>query len=98
MIDVDEAQIIIDAGIKCLGGPLGVKPGIEGDRNIIFDQMYDSYSILSRKGKGNYNIGDTLLIETSQQDILVNRWDHFIGVRNGIVEVIYEISARGCHH
>ena len=98
VIDIDEAQIVIDAGIKCLGGPLGVKPGIEGDRNITFDQMYDSYSILSRKGKGNYNIGDTLLIETSQQDILVNRWDHFIGVRNGIVEVIYEISARGCHH
>ena len=98
VIDVDDDQIVIDAGIKCLGGPLGVKPGIEGDRHITFDQMYDSYSTLSRKGKDNYKIGDTLLIETSQQDILVNRWDHFIGVRNGIVEVIYEISARGCHH
>ena len=96
--DVDESQIVIDAGIKCLGGPLGVKPGIEGHQDLTFNEIYDSYSLLSRKGKAEYKIGDTLLIETSQQDILVNRWDHFIGVRDGVVEVIYEISARGCHH
>ncbi len=98
IIDVDESQIVIDAGIKCLGGPLGVKPGIEGHRDLTFNEMYDCYSLLSRKGEANYKIGDTLLIETSQQDILVNRWDHFIGLRDGVVEVVYEISARGCHH
>ena len=97
VVDMDDTQLVIDAGINCLGGPLGVKPGIEGDNNLIFNEMYDSYSTLIRKGNKNYKIGDTLLIETSQQDILVNRWDHFIGVRDGIVEVIYEISARGCH-
>jgi len=97
VVDMDDTQLVIDAGINCLGGPLGVKPGIEGDNNLIINEMYDSYSTLIRKGNKNYKIGDTLLIETSQQDILVNRWDHFIGVRDGIVEVIYEISARGCH-
>ena len=29
VVDLDDTQLVIDAGINCLGGPLGVKPGIE---------------------------------------------------------------------
>jgi len=29
VVDMDDTQLVIDAGINCLGGPLGVKPGIE---------------------------------------------------------------------
>ena len=29
---------------------------------------------------------------------MVNRWDQFIGVREGMVEVVWPILARGCHH
>ena len=31
-------------------------------------------------------------------DILVNRWDQFIAVRHGVVEAVWDIPARGCHH
>jgi hypothetical protein len=60
--------------------------------------MQDSYSVLTVEGKNIFEIGQTMLICTSQQDILVNRWDNFIGVRDGVVEVVWDIPARGCHH
>jgi hypothetical protein len=42
--------------------------------------------------------GEKLHLLSSQQDIMVNRWDSFVAVREGLVEAIWEISARGCHH
>ena len=98
VIDVTETEIVIDAGLRCLGGPLGVTPTIEGHDELTFIEMHDSYSVLSVKGENIFRIGQTLFICTSQQDILVNRWDNFIGVRDGVVEAVWDISARGCHH
>jgi hypothetical protein len=28
----------------------------------------------------------------------VNRWDAYIAVRHGVVEAVWDIQARGCHH
>jgi hypothetical protein len=28
---------------------------------------------------------------------MVSRWDRFIGVRDGKVEAVWDIEARGCH-
>ena len=98
VIDVTEIEVVIDAGLRCLGGPLGVTPTIEGHDNLAFKEMHDSYSVLKVEGVNPFQIGQTLFICTSQQDILVNRWDNFIGVRDGVVEAVWDISARGCHH
>jgi len=98
VIDMTESEIVIDAGLRCLGGPLGSTPTIEGQDNLGFSEMQDSYSVLTVEGKNIFEIGQTMLICTSQQDILVNRWDNFIGVRDGVVEVVWDIPARGCHH
>jgi D-serine deaminase-like pyridoxal phosphate-dependent protein len=43
-------------------------------------------------------VGDQLLLESGQQDVMVNRWDRFIAVRDGVVETVWDIPARGCHH
>jgi hypothetical protein len=29
---------------------------------------------------------------------MVNRWDQYIAVRRGVVEAVWDITARGCHH
>ena len=29
---------------------------------------------------------------------MVSRWDRFIGMRDGMVEAVWEIEARGCHN
>ena len=43
------------------------------------------------------SVGDQLTLIPSQQDATVSRWDRFIGVRDGKVEVVWDIQARGCH-
>ena len=42
-------------------------------------------------------IGDQVTLIPGQQDAMVSRWDRFIGVRNGVVEAVWDIQARGCH-
>jgi hypothetical protein len=42
--------------------------------------------------------GDKFMLISGQQDIMVNRWDKFIGVRGGKVETVLDITARGAHH
>ena len=42
--------------------------------------------------------GDQVTLIPSQQDATVSRWDRFIGVRNGRVEAVWDIQARGCHN
>jgi D-serine deaminase-like pyridoxal phosphate-dependent protein len=44
------------------------------------------------------DVGDQFLLLSAQQDIMVNRWDEFIGVREGRVEAVWPILAWGCHH
>jgi hypothetical protein len=43
-------------------------------------------------------VGDRFLLYSGQQDIMVNRWDQYIAVRDDVVEAVWDIPARGCHH
>jgi hypothetical protein len=43
-------------------------------------------------------VGDQFFLSSGQQDIMVNRWDQYIAVRHGVVEAVWDIPARGCHH
>ena len=43
-------------------------------------------------------VGDQVLLLPGQQDAMVSRWDRFIGIRNGMVEAVWDIEARGCHN
>jgi hypothetical protein len=38
-----------------------------------------------------------VLLIPGQQDAMVSRWDRFVGLRNGKVEAVWDIQARGCH-
>ena len=62
------------------------------------DSLAPDHIILKSQNAMPLDIGDQFLLLSAQQDILVNRWDRFIGVRNGLVESVWPILARGCHH
>ena len=49
-------------------------------------------------GWDGLQVGEQFLLYSGQQDILVNRWDQFIAIRQGVVEAVWDIPARGCHH
>ncbi len=87
-----------DVGYRALAAPNGVLPSIEGHDGIEVDSLAPDHIILKSQRQMPLDIGDQLLLISGQQDILVSRWDRFIGIRNGLVESVWPILARGCHH
>ena len=87
-----------DVGVRALAGPGGVLPSIEGVPGVTVEALHEEHIVLRSDGDMPLKTGDKFLLHSAQQDIMVNRWDQFIGVRKGLVEAVWEISARGCHH
>jgi hypothetical protein len=54
--------------------------------------------VLHSDGTTPLQVGDQFLLHSGQQDITVSRWDQMIAVRRGVVEAVWELPARGCHH
>ena len=98
VLDTRDEYGFIDAGLQCLGGPMGVKPFVEGYPNMEFVRMDASESCLKSSGPFPFEAGDRLFLLSAQQDILVNRWDAFVAVNGDVVEAVWDIPARGCHH
>ena len=91
----DERTAIGDVPIDAIGAPNGL-PTLEGVESAKVSALDHHGITLSSETKIPLDIGEPFLLLTHQQDVTVNRWDRFAGVRNGIVEAIIEASARGC--
>ncbi len=87
-----------DVGYRALAAPNGVLPSVEGHDGVEVDSLAPDHIILKSQDAMPLDIGDQFLLLSAQQDILVNRWDRFIAVRDGLVESVWPILARGCHH
>ena len=86
-----------DAGIKAVGSMKGL-PKVDNRPGVIVESMDADHAIFSLEEGVKVRIGDQLALIPTQQDSTVSRWDRFIGVRNGKVEVVWDIQARGCHN
>lgn len=87
-----------DVGVRALASPRGVLPTLDGVPGVHVDSLQEEHIVLKSDGDMPLKVGDNFLLLSGQQDIMVNRWDEFIGVRNGKVEMVLEIAARGAHH
>jgi D-serine deaminase-like pyridoxal phosphate-dependent protein len=87
-----------DVGVRALGSPGGVLPALEGMSGITVEALHPEHIVLRSDGTTPLKVGDRFLLHSGQQDILVNRWDQYIAVRHGVVEAVWDIPARGCHH
>ena len=86
-----------DAGAKAVGALKGL-PRVENRPGVTPTQMDTDRIVFQVEDGANLEIGDQLLLIPGQQDAMVSRWDRFIGVRNGVVEAVWDIQARGCHN
>ena len=87
-----------DVGVRALASPRGVLPSVEGSPEISVETLHEEHIVLRSEGAMPLNVGDKFLLHSGQQDIMVNRWDQYIAVRDGLVEAVWGIPARGCHH
>jgi D-serine deaminase-like pyridoxal phosphate-dependent protein len=75
-----------------------VLPEVEGMPGVSVEALYPEHIVLHTDGTTPLKVGDRFLLYSGQQDIMVNRWDQYIAVRRGVVEAVWDIPARGCHH
>jgi 3-hydroxy-D-aspartate aldolase len=87
-----------DVGMRALGSPGGVLPALEAMPGVSVEALHPEHIVLRSDGATALKVGDRFLLYSGQQDIMVNRWDQYIAVRRGVVEAVWEIQARGCHH
>jgi 3-hydroxy-D-aspartate aldolase len=87
-----------DVGTRALGSPGGVLPRVEGMPGVSVEALYPEQIVLHTDGTAALKVGAQFFLSSGQQDIMVNRWDQYIAVRRGLVEAVWDIAARGCHH
>ena len=86
-----------DAGLKAVGAMKGM-PAVDGQPGVVAESM-DANHVVFRLDDGvRLNLGDQVVLIPGQQDAMVSRWDRFVGLRDGKVEAVWDIEARGCHN
>ena len=74
----------------------GFGPKVYSRPDVKVDKFRENHVVFTTDKSDSLAIGDKLLLEPHYQDMLVNRWDQYICIRNGIVEEVWDIPGRGC--
>jgi 3-hydroxy-D-aspartate aldolase len=77
---------------------MGALPQVDGMPGITVKELHEEHIILDMEAPARLEVGDQFLLTSGQQDFMTDRWDQHIAVRNGVVEAVWPILARGCYH
>ena len=86
-----------DAGARAVCGIKGL-PRVEGRPGVEAVDMDTDRTVFRVAEGAELEVGDQVMLLPGQQDAMVSRWDRFIGIRDGMVEAVWDIEARGCHN
>ena len=86
-----------DVPIDAIGAPNGV-PTVDGLDGVAVANIDHHGVTLAAEHELPLGIGDVFHLLTHQQDVTMNRWERYVGVRDGVVETLIEAPARGCVH
>ncbi|MEC8856275.1 MAG: alanine racemase [Chloroflexota bacterium] len=86
-----------DAGVRAVSSLSGM-PTVFDRPGVSVESMDSDHSVFKVEPGASLKVGDQMLLIPAQQDAMVSRWDRFIGLRKGKVEVVWDIQARGCHN
>lgn len=90
-------RAVVDAGLKALSVDSGMPlvadlPGVE------FQKASDEHGVLALPAGTTVKVGDKLRLVPGHCDPTVNLYDWIVGVRNGRVECVWPITARGAFY
>ena len=86
-----------DAGARAVGSMKGL-PRVEGRPGVEAVDIDTDRTVFQVADGVELAVGDQVVLLPGQQDAMVSRWDRFIGIRDGMVETVWDIEARGCHN
>lgn len=87
-------RAIVDAGLKASSIDSGM-PRIAHGGPAEYIKASDEHGVIQVNGAPGYAVGDKLKLIPGHCDPTVNLYDHYICMRNGEVEAIWPITARG---
>ena len=89
-------RLILDVGMKGITYEFGY-PTIKGYPDLYITSLSEEHAAVeAREGHGiEIEVGDKLELVPSHGDTTINLHDYYIGHRNGRVEVVWPIAARG---
>lgn len=88
--------VISDVGVRAISAIRGL-PEVFNLPGVTVESMDSDHTVFKLTDGASLKVGDQLLLIPAQQDAMVSRWDRFVGLRNGEVEAVWDIQARGCH-
>ncbi len=95
-------QIIVDAGSKTMSSDAAQPQGstgfgkVFGYDNLLINKMSEEHGFIDiSESENKFKVGDKLLIIPNHACTTNNMHDEAFGVRNGTVELTWQISARG---
>ena len=86
-------KAIVDAGLKAQSVDSGL-PVVFGRDDVDYVKCSDEHGVVSDPN-GVLKVGDKLRLVPGHCDPTANVHDWYVGVRNGVVECVWPISARG---
>ena len=88
-------RAVVDAGLKALSVDSGM-PLVTDYRSVEYSRASDEHGVLLIKdAETKIALGDKIRLTPGHCDPTVNMHDWYVGVRNGMVEQLWPISARG---
>jgi D-serine deaminase-like pyridoxal phosphate-dependent protein len=87
-------RAIVDAGLKASSVDSGM-PRIAANDGAEYIKASDEHGVLQLNGAKGYGVGDKLKLVPGHCDPTVNLYDYYVCVRNGKVEALWPITARG---
>ena len=93
----DAKTAIGDIPIDAIGAPRGL-PSLADLPGVNVAALDHHGVTLKSDGEMPLGLGEPFFLRTHQQDMTMNRWDRFLGVRDGRVCAVFHADARGCVH
>ena len=93
MSHVKPDRAVVDAGLKAQSVDSGL-PVVFGRDDVRYAKCSDEHGVIEDP-QGALKVGDRLRLVPGHCDPTCNVHDWYVGVRNGVVEVVWPVSARG---
>jgi D-serine deaminase-like pyridoxal phosphate-dependent protein len=87
-------RVVVDAGLKASSVDSGM-PRVADYGDVDYVKVSDEHGVLQIKGATRFKVGDKLKLIPGHCDPTVNLYDWYVCVRNGRVEALWPITARG---
>jgi 3-hydroxy-D-aspartate aldolase len=87
-------RAVVDAGLKASSVDSGM-PHVADYADVDYMKASDEHGLLQISGATRLKVGDKLRLIPGHCDPTVNLYDWYVCVRNGVVEALWPVTARG---